>query len=333
MEKDGIIGHSRQLRILESLLWSGKVPHTLLFFGMPGIGKKIIARQFLNTLFCPGEKPPCLDCAVCSQVMNKTFPDIIELQPDSKGTIPIGSPEGTDPGSVRWLISRLSKKSLSGRYGVLIDGAEGISRAGQNALLKTIEEPQAGTVIIIVTSNKTLLLPTIISRCTVLPFNPLTDNEVKEVLAARDISADIDLLTDLAGGSVDIALMLAEEKTMAGIQEICREISSHLAGGSRLNLELSDLQKKIGIENTLTILTNIYRTMLLTSLSEDGGHPAIRDIAIADTGTIIKIIKILLALRKGLTNNLNIRNTLKGMLYSLDSITGFGLPELDQAMI
>ena len=172
MNTAGIIGHSRQIKILEVLRRNDDIPQTILFSGKSGIGKKLVARRLLASLFCEAGDPPCLKCPSCLQAAGGTFPDIIELGPDEKGSIPIGDADRSEPGSVRWLIDRLSKKSISGTYGVLIDGAESISAAGQNALLKTIEEPQAGAHIIIITANRSLILPTILSRCMNLPFYP-----------------------------------------------------------------------------------------------------------------------------------------------------------------
>src|SRR5208337_5161192 len=133
MNTTGIIGHTRQLDILNLLFWNETIPHTMLFTGMTGIGKKLVARRFLTALFCAAEEPPCMKCPACLQAAGKTLPDIIELTPDDKETIPIGDTDRSEEGSVRWLIDRLSKKSLSGKFGVLIDRAESISIPGQNA--------------------------------------------------------------------------------------------------------------------------------------------------------------------------------------------------------
>jgi DNA polymerase III delta prime subunit len=332
MNTVGIIGHTRQLKFLELLRHGEAVPHTMLFSGKSGIGKKLVARRFIASLFCRGAEPPCLHCPTCIQAMGMTFPDIIELQPDDKGTIPIGNANRSEPGTVRWLIDRLSKKSVTGIYGVIIDGVETISIGGQNALLKTIEEPQAGAHIIIIAENKSLILPTILSRSMVLAFNPLDAAEVKRVLAVKGAgAADPDLVSELSGGSVEIALLLSVENTLAGIAGICREITSYLMRRQSLHLDLAALQKKIGMDQILSILLNAYRSILSSSISGAPLHPFLAEFSIPDRKKITKLIKILLALRKGLTNNLNIRSALKGMLYSIEQINDFGLPKLDAA--
>jgi hypothetical protein len=332
MNTTGIIGHTRQLDILSMLVWNNTVPHTMLFTGLRGIGKKIIARRVLAALFCPAEDPPCMQCPVCLRAQGKTMPDLIELSPDEKGTIPIGGTERHEEGSVRWLIDRLSKKSTSGKYGVLIDGVESVTVAGQNALLKTIEEPQEGAHIIIIASNKSLILPTILSRCMQLSFNPLAEDEVKLLLERAQASADTGLIAELSGGSMETALILSQEGVLEYVADICRTITGHLSSGKGLTLDFSAVQKKMSMDVLITILINAYRSILSASIMNAPLHQYLADMKIQHTQKLVKLIKILLALKKGIANNLNVRNALKGLLYSLNRYDEFGLPTLDRTI-
>jgi len=331
MNTTGIIGHERQLRVLSLLLRNGNTPHSMLFSGKSGIGKKLIARRFLAALSCGAGDPPCGACPSCLQAAGGSHPDIIELLPDDKGSIPIGDADRSEPGTVRWLIERLSKKSVSGRYGVLIDGADTIRVEGQNALLKTIEEPQAGTHIIIITSNKSLILPTILSRSLDLSFSPLGADEVREVLAAAGTAVEPGLAAALSGGSLETALALSDEAVLAGVREVCGEITSYLTRGENLRLDLAALQKKIGMDQLLSVLLTVYRALLLPGMGGEPAHPFLAEYDVPDRQKLKQLIKILLALRKGLANNLNIRNALKGMLYAIDGMDGYGLPAPDSA--
>lgn len=329
MNTTGITGHRRQILILDKLRKNDTVPHTMLFSGTPGTGKRLLARRFLMSLFCGNADPPCLGCPVCLQAAGGTFPDMLELLPDEKGTIPIGSTDRDEVGTVRWLIDRLSKKSVTGRYGVLIDGTESMTDAGQNALLKTIEEPQPGAHIILLTANKSLILPTILSRSMDLSFPPLTTAEVIQVLAAAGTPGEHELLAALSGGSVEIALILSDPAVLEGLAGICGEIGAYLARGTMLHLDFAPLLKKMTMEHLLTILLNLYHAALESGIAGSPFHSFIAGAMALDREKLTKLIKILLALRKGLSNNLNIRNTLKGMLYSMDRIGAIGLPSLD----
>lgn len=331
MNTNGIIGHARQLKVLSLLLQSGNIPHTMLFSGRSGIGKRLIARRFLAALFCGAGDPPCGTCSSCLQAAGGTHPDIIGLAPDEKGTIPIGDANQNEPGTVRWLINRLSKKSITGRYGVLIDGAEVIRVEGQNALLKTIEEPQAGAHIIIITSNKSLMLPTILSRSLDLTFSPLGDDEVKQVLSPEGTVPDADLAAALSGGSLETALALTDGAVLAGVKDVCGEITAYLTRGETLRLDLAALQKKLGMDQLLSVLLTVYRSLLLPGLAGAPPPLTLSEYDVPDRRKLAQLIKILLALRKGLTNNLNIRNALKGMLYAIDGMDGYGLPTPDSA--
>ena len=317
LKTDDITGHKRQLAVLESMIRNSMIPQALLYTGMTGIGKYRIATWFIQAMFCPGDPRPCGSCSSCVQIEKKTFPDLIEIRPNDKGKIPIGDPAKREPGTIRWLIERLSKKSLYGQTGVIIDNADVISTEGQNALLKTIEEPHAGVHIILTASNKSRLLQTILSRCTIMSFNPLSAGEIREILTKKHADVpDLDIVSQISGGSVETAEILLNQEIKEQIFGLCRAVSSHVTGRTAFDYNITELLKVIPSPTLLTVLTNIYESMLACSL-KNTESPLPRDIHIHDTAIIRKIIKILLALRKGLSNNLNVKIALKGMLYSL----------------
>ena len=321
MNFKGIIGHGNQLKRLELMRAKDMVPHTMLFSGPAGTGKRIIAERFIASMFCESPDPPCLECRVCRQLAGGTYPDFISIVPDEKGAISIDT--------VRWLIDRLSRKPVSGRYGVTIDSVEKISIQGQNALLKTIEEPPAGTHIVLVTSNKSLILPTILSRSSEISFYPLDTEEIRTVLSQQGHDDFIrSNVPEISGGSLEIAHILADSDNFNSIMELCRDISSFLDSGTPLTLELKHFNKGVGMERLILILTGIYRYIFLTRMQ--GGDPAqgFMEIAPDNIEKVRKLIKILLALWRGFSNNLNVRSALKGMLYAMDEMDEFSIPGL-----
>ena len=329
MNTEKLTGHKAQIIRLQTLLKQKTVPNTLLFSGISGIGKRYLALRFLNSLYCKSEHKPCLTCDICKQIEHSTFPDIIQILPDEKGKISIGNGDKPEEGTVRWLINRLSKRSITGNYGIIIDGIEKISISGQNALLKTIEEPQEGTVIILLTANKSQILPTILSRSSKISFNPLSTEELSIIMEQSDIiHDDMPLIADFAGGSIEIASILCKNNMMNNILSLCEDISQCINHENRLSFDISIFQKSIGYDKLLNILLNIYHTLLLTSLSKGDLNSKLHNIAISDDAKTKKLIKIILAMKKGLLNNLNIKISLKGLLYSLNSISEFGTPDL-----
>jgi hypothetical protein len=325
MNAEGIKGHQRQIKNLEFLLTSNKIPQAILFTGSAGIGKKLLAKRFLNALFCKNTNPPCFTCPICKQIDHETFPDLIELSPNEKGNIPIGDEENSERGSVRWLINRLTAKSISGRTGVLIDGVDRITEEGQNALLKTIEEPSSGTCFILISSNRNNILPTILSRCTEIRFFPLSDSDIKDIMSKNNLfnpsgavaGIDPDTIAAISGGSVKIAEIIADADNFNKIIEICKAISSYSNNDNIFDADITVIQNKIKSELFLDIIINIFRQNLLAVIRQKQNiSPLLKDIFIADKQKITDIIKILIILKRSGSNNLNIKYALKGLLYA-----------------
>ena len=329
MNFDGINGHRHQLALLSRMLERGMVPQAMLFTGMSGVGKALIARHFFAAMFCTGESKPCMACRNCMQVRKKTFPDLIEIYPDEKGRIPLGNPEKKEPGSIRWLIERLSRKPLHQSMGVIIDGADTISTEGQNALLKSIEEPQENTHIIMTASNRSRVLPTILSRCTAIPFNPLSIEDVREsIKGSCPPEMDPDTAAEIAGGSMEIAGIVVNPEIMGRVIDLAARISDYFNTGSFLVADPGPIVKEIGADRLAAVLINIYRLLLFESMGKATRAKLPERIRMNDQVKARKFIKILLALKKGLSNNLNVKISLKGMLYYIDRMDENSAPEI-----
>lgn len=318
MNFSGIKGHEKQRAFLNRLARSESIPHAILLSGQSGIGKRMIAERFIKSLYCTGHDKPCLECSVCRQIAAGSFPDYLVLNRDEKGKIPVGMRDKPAEGTVRWLIDKMTRVPVTGRSAVLIDGVNTISDAGQNALLKTIEEPYSEAVIVMIAEGRSGILPTILSRCMDITFNPLSDSDVASILVSSGIKeSSVDLIAAMSGGSMDSALRLKDEKVMMGVLDFAVLLTSAVISGSANRLFASDAA---GVEDDflLTVLINLFSY----TLRERAGIRSIilpekLTVGIEDAG---KILKILLAIRKGQNNNLNIRNMLKGMIYSYRGI-------------
>ncbi len=333
----GIIGHRTQIKRLSQLIEKGAIPQTLLFSGISGTGKCKIAKAFLTSLFCKNENPPCTNCSLCKQILAGTFPDFIEIHPNERGIIPIGSEEKKEYNTIRWLIDRLSKKSITDKYVALIDGVDRISIEGQNALLKTIEEPSENKYILLISSNRSRILPTILSRCFDLKFSPLDENSIGKLLIDKGLSKpEAIFASKISGGSVEIAYALTNNEIMEKILKTCAEISLFLKGKGSLDINLTEIQKIIDIDRFIDISLNIYRLnmlMVCDSIHQKDFPPHRHDtflsnIFLDDMPKLQSIIKIFLALKRGRSYNLNIKNSIKGMLYSLKNRHTMQIPLL-----
>jgi DNA polymerase-3 subunit delta' len=204
-------GHDRVVDDLRRALAQGRFPHALLFVGPEGIGKHLVARTLAQALLCerrPEEAlDPCGACPSCLQVMAGTHPDVLAVaRPEDKHELPIKS--------IRDLCHDLSLKPMRGQRRIaIIDDADDLSEEAANAFLKTLEEPPPGSVLILIGTSAELQRETIVSRCRVVRFNPLSGSDLAAILMERGHAPDAKAaaqLAELGEGSVGRALGLAD---------------------------------------------------------------------------------------------------------------------------
>ena len=161
-------------QILDRYLHSGRMPHALLLSGVAGIGKLSLARELARVLLCrqPQRYSACGDCKACKLVFYRTHPDLFELSA-GRGKAKTDSGSGGELDNIRKLRDDLQISAhLGGNQVCIIDKVELLSVAGANALLKTLEEPEAKRHIILVHASSGKLLPTIKSRCVQITCQP-----------------------------------------------------------------------------------------------------------------------------------------------------------------
>ncbi len=175
---DEITGHGRPIRMLQGTIRKQRVPSALLFSGASGIGKYMTARAYVQALSCGSaqNEDGCGVCSTCRRILNATHPDLLVIRQDA-GEIKVEA--------IRSIEEFLSLKPLESPVkAVLVDGAEGMNISAANAFLKTLEEPPADSVIILVTPNPESLPDTILSRCFHVKFSPLSAGQCRDILAA-----------------------------------------------------------------------------------------------------------------------------------------------------
>jgi len=179
-----IVGHERQLASLRLALETGRLHHAYLLTGPEGVGKKTVALALAKAVQCGESKHDfCGRCANCVKIDNRNHPDVrvVSLLP-KKNEISIEQ--------VRVLEKELNYRPFSGGKKVaIIDPAPLMNPAAQNALLKTLEEPPAGSLLILIAASAGGLLPTLRSRCLSLSFAPLPARVVADYLISRQAMA------------------------------------------------------------------------------------------------------------------------------------------------
>jgi DNA polymerase-3 subunit delta' len=166
-----ILGHNKIIESLKKNIIKNKLAHAFLFSGPHGVGKMLTALYFVKTIQCQKLNRPCDKCDSCAKINQNTHPDTIILKGET--TLKINE--------IRKLKHKLSLRvSYSGYKTCVIDQAESMTREAANALLKLLEEPSGKTIIILISENCEKILPTIISRCVVVKFFPISLSVIRK---------------------------------------------------------------------------------------------------------------------------------------------------------
>ena len=226
---DTIIGQDQPVRILNTLIEKKSIPHALLFTGLIGVGKFTTSKAFALTCNCtnqnaakstnisetkrpPSEKlipaalPSCGHCSSCRKILAGNHPDILYVEPASR-TIKIAQ--------IRNLIEMLTMKPYEARLRVVvISQAHLLNLSAGNALLKILEEPPDRTLLILTTTQRSDVLPTVASRCQIIRFLPLSRKRIAaELEKNHGVHHPVArVLSYMAAGSMIRALELHESR-------------------------------------------------------------------------------------------------------------------------
>lgn len=178
-----VLGQEYALKLLMNALSYSRLAHAYLFTGPPGVGKALAARQFAKALYCTSGLPDaCDECVVCHKIEVENHPDVVEIAPDG-ATLRIEH--------IRTLQHRLSYRPYENqRITIILDGCEQLSTPAANALLKTLEEPPAHALLLLLTSNKTALPLTLVSRCQLVPFRALSPAHIRTLLQKQGVDVE-----------------------------------------------------------------------------------------------------------------------------------------------
>ncbi|HJT77597.1 MAG TPA: DNA polymerase III subunit delta' [Gemmataceae bacterium] len=203
-------GHEAQALAFERAVRRNRLAHAYLFVGPPGVGKRLFAQELAKALLCEGDTggrfEACDRCAACALVEAGTHPDcFMAARPEERHELPIEV--------MRELCRAFALRPARGRGKVaILDDADDLNEEAANCFLKTLEEPPPRSVLILVGSSRERQLATIVSRCQVVRFAPLSEELVAEVLRGQEIedAGSVERLARLSGGSPGQALALAD---------------------------------------------------------------------------------------------------------------------------
>ncbi len=226
-----IVGHQQIVEQLQRTVASGRIAGAYLFVGPAGVGKETVARYFAQLIFCQQESQPpespsvtekglvCGTCLACRKIDSGNHPDLQFIRPDGS-LLKIGQ--------IRELQRQVIYEPLeASRKIYILTDADRMNPEAENCLLKTLEEPPAASVLILITANAQALLPTTRSRCQILQFHPMSTQELADILVDRFsvVPKQATALAIASGGSIGKALTQIEkgDPLTEKVPEILRE--------------------------------------------------------------------------------------------------------------
>ncbi|HIJ59938.1 MAG TPA: DNA polymerase III subunit delta' [Nitrospirae bacterium] len=193
MSFKNVIGHTRETKILQGIIQRNRIPSSFLFTGVDGIGKSLIARNFVKVINCldPKENDCCDRCSSCKKIDALKHFDIYTVE-NTEQDIKIDK--------IREIECFAATMPLEAKMKfIVIDNADRMNPNAQNAFLKTLEEPPKHCIIILITSSPDLLLDTIKSRCFQLRFKPLSMAESLSITRQYGIKQNFNLFIGMPG--------------------------------------------------------------------------------------------------------------------------------------
>ena len=274
LQFEQIYGQPGVLAELTRSFRAGSVVHAFLIHGEAGCGKRTLAMTLSMALHCEKKgSQPCMECGPCKRMLAGTHPDHIVVKND-KTIISVDE--------VRELIDALSEKPYEGGFRtVVIEDADKLNDRAQNALLKTLEEPDGRTVFFLLTARKEALLPTIRSRCRPVFMPRLPEDTVERELLGRGVKPDrAAYAARLSQGVLGRALELAGEDPYYAARDEALALLNRLRGREDIPAVQSGWDDKRKSEDWLRLL-DALETVLRDVMRVQAGLAPI-DVAIED---------------------------------------------------
>ncbi len=334
---------SQPIWLLKTLLRKGTLPHALLFTGIEGVGKHMAAELFAMACLCrngqlnkngiSSQSPshsilshpdrPCTQCATCRRVVSGNHPDVIRINPDG-AYIRIGQ--------IRSLCTTLTLKPYGDGFRiVLIANAQLMNKEAGNALLKVLEEPPANTILVLTATGVSELLPTIVSRCQRIQFNPLTTESIAaELVKKKGIPHGLaQNIAALANGSMSKAFGMLKNNFLNHRKWLLTATGMLQTAGSKIPIwqGLATAEKlfklKESINDSLEIIKSWLRDILIYPYSPDKIINQDLRLEIARLaqsepyGLLLKKLDAVESAQKAIEANANLRLTLEVMMMRL----------------
>ncbi|MFT5697199.1 MAG: DNA polymerase-3 subunit delta' [Desulforhopalus sp.] len=273
-----LFGQEKAKRLLGKTLASDRLPHGFLFKGPDGVGKCLFARGLAAAINCKDTVDPgaCGVCSSCRKFYSGSHPDFTIVRPD-KGAIKIDQ--------VRQLVKSISYPPYESTMRVVVlEDVHTMRREAANSLLKTLEEPPDGNLLILTADSSREILATLTSRCQVVPFAALGTDDTCTILKAQDVEeADARVLARLSEGSPGVALTLHRAEMVSMWREAVGFLSDAAIHINRDVGQLLRLAEKVAtLKDALPTFFGLLRLWIRDLLFEETERLA--DLGLGNSG-------------------------------------------------
>lgn len=324
MNFDSIIGQSVLAGSLKRAVKDDLVANAYIFCGSKGSGKSMVAEIFAKALNCKDEgvEKPCDNCTSCKKLESSNHPNIDIIKP-SGASIKIKQ--------IREVITKVSKKPFESGYKVLIiDEAEKMTQDAQDAFLKTLEEPPANTVFVLLAENQNSLLPTVVSRCQVFYLKKVSTQQIESYLLEK-FSYDLDRISfaaNTANGIIGRAIEMLNDQELQKLRKLHVNFVSCLNNGSYTELTAAASELAASKEDVVILLNFMlswHRDILIIRqgceeqllVNSDNVDIIKRQAEVLDEKRIYRIIDAIKRTISYVNHNVGIKNSVDSMLLNI----------------
>lgn len=266
---DYILGNESLKNYFHSAMEHNRVSHAYILEGEKGSGKKLLAESFTRLLQCESsEEKPCGSCTSCIQIDHRNHPDVIWVKHEKTNIITVEEVR-------EQIINTIDIKPYRAPYKIyIIDEAEKMNEAAQNAILKTIEEPTGFAILFLLTTNRGAFLQTILSRCILLEVKPVKTELIRQYLMEeKGIDEGMaDFYAGFSMGNLGKAISVASSEQFGEIRSLAMDMMKSIYELEAY--EMDDLVKqckeyKDYMADYFDILRMWYRDVLILKTTDD----------------------------------------------------------------
>jgi len=231
---DGVIGQKQALDLLSATI--SRPLHAYLLMGASEVGERDIARRFAAALLC--EEGGCGSCQQCRLVLAGSHPDVVE---------PVRQGAAWSVGEMKALVRTAARSPMIGRRQVIVISDAHLAGLAGPVLLKTLEEPSANTVFVLLAEELPRHLATIASRCMAVPLRSWSRQAVRDQLLAEGVAQSVaEMASEQASGRIEHARLLANDPDLLARREIWMGLPDRLDGtGSAVALLVDEVQASL----------------------------------------------------------------------------------------